>query len=694
MDNLQNALDYANRLSWAVFPVHSVADGLCSCGSKNCTSPGKHPRVRNGVHDATIDPAKIAGWWRTWPDANIGLATGLCSGIWVLDVDPRHGGDDTLFALEQTYGRLQTSVESLTGGGGRHIIFEYPKDGSTIRSRANGPGPGLDVRGEGGYVVVPPSSHISGKFYEWEATSDPFGHLVEAAPAWLQTIVADPPNNNNGHQHASTQQQAQTNQAPKTATAGGRNSFLTRQAGKLRRAGFTSDEIEVALLKLNQTRCNPPLPDVEVKKIAQSVSRYASPHQPTDDELADQWLKKYPDTTFGIGDFRRYKGGCWPVVPTAQIEGEILEIMENAKRDGFKPTAWKLKSIIELSRIKSTIANEMWNADKDMLVCQNGTLYIPTMTLLPHDKHTYITAGVAYPYDPNAQAPTWEYYCKYTLKDFADFLQDFAGYALTMDTSYETAVWLYGPPGCGKSTFIGGIMAMLGTRAGILGLADLEKSRFSLTDLPDKSLLVSTEQPSLYMQATEKVNALISGEPIQIDRKFRDPVIVQSYAKICWAMNELPRVGEANNGLFRRVKVVEFADLPSTMRSPQVKTQILTEGSGILNWSLAGLNRLKQNQGFDIPQSVIDATGLFKRANDIPSVFIEDACETDPQFEIASQSLYAGYRQWCVDNGHKAQSSTSIAMDWKRLGFINQHSRTGNKWVGLRLKAGQSPFFP
>jgi len=103
MTNCDEALNYATRLGWAVLPVHNMANGKCSCGDPSCTSPGKHPRVRHGVNDATIDPAKILGWWRTWADANIGIATGAISNIWVLDVDPRHAGDDTLFGLEQTY---------------------------------------------------------------------------------------------------------------------------------------------------------------------------------------------------------------------------------------------------------------------------------------------------------------------------------------------------------------------------------------------------------------------------------------------------------------------------------------------------------------------------------------------------------------------------------------------------------------
>lgn len=676
----QAALKYAS-LGWAVFPVHSVAGGRCSCGKKDCQNPGKHPRTRKGVNDATIDPALIAGWWRTWPDANIGIATGSKSGLFVLDIDPRHHGDISLSEFEQENGRLLSAVECLTGGGGRHIYFKYPANG-IIRSRANHPGPGLDVRGDGGYVVAPPSGHISGHHYDWEASSDPYKNVLEEAPAWLHHLLVE---NSTGYQQAASTQQA--HQSTKTATAGGRNTFLTRQAGKLRRAGFSNDEIEVALQKLNQTRCQPPLDNTEVKKIAHSVSRYDTPHVPTDDELAQAWIEKHPDTVFGLGDFRRYKDGYWPKLPDAQVEMELNKIQEAAKRDGYKPTFWHLKSIKELARIKSTVPADQWNQDRDLLVCKNGTLHIPSMTLRDHSKTDYITSGVAYAYDKSAQAPTWDYYCKFTLKESNDFLQEFAGYALTIDTRLETAIWLYGPPGCGKSTFIAGLMSMLGDRAGILGLADLEKSRFSLTDLPDKTLLVSTEQPSIYMQATEKVNALISGEPVQIERKFRDPVIVQSYAKICWAMNELPRVGESNNGLFRRVKVIEFQPLPANLRNPDVKAHIQEEGAGVLNWALAGLARLRENgYSFSIPQSVDDASAMFKLVNDIPSVFVQECCDVDPQFSLSGKALYAAYRQWCIDNGHKPQSSTSVAIDWKRLGFVSSHTRTGTVWSGISLR--------
>src|SRR5215468_4020275 len=95
---LEAALTYA-RYGWAVFPVYEVIHrDECACGKVACKDAGKHPRTRNGLKDATTDEATIQGWWQRWPDANVAVACGAESGLIVLDVDPRHHGDESLRA--------------------------------------------------------------------------------------------------------------------------------------------------------------------------------------------------------------------------------------------------------------------------------------------------------------------------------------------------------------------------------------------------------------------------------------------------------------------------------------------------------------------------------------------------------------------------------------------------------------------
>ena len=158
------ALKYAEA-NIPVIPLHWICeDGSCSCkAGRNCDSKGKHPLYTGWYKNSTSDVEQIRKWWTKTPNANIGSSTGEKSGWLVLDVDD--GGDETLSALEATHGKLPDTVTAVTGRGGRHYIFKYPK-GRSIPNKTKFV-PGLDTRSNGGLIVVSPSVHISGNRYEW-----------------------------------------------------------------------------------------------------------------------------------------------------------------------------------------------------------------------------------------------------------------------------------------------------------------------------------------------------------------------------------------------------------------------------------------------------------------------------------------------------------------------------------------------
>ena len=160
------ARHYAS-LGWRVFPIYEPSDTEtgCSCDRLKCKHPGKHPRTSHGVSDASTRLDRVDRWWDQWPKANVGIATGSGSGIVVLDVDPRHGGDVSLAETVERYASLP-STPTVRTGGGLHLYFRHL--GAVACTRGLGGYPGLDLRGDGGYVVAPPSIHKSGNVYVWD----------------------------------------------------------------------------------------------------------------------------------------------------------------------------------------------------------------------------------------------------------------------------------------------------------------------------------------------------------------------------------------------------------------------------------------------------------------------------------------------------------------------------------------------
>ena len=179
---LEAALHYAG-LGWPVLPLFGVRpDGNCTCGNASCgKSTGKHPHLTTGKeHEAaSTDAATIRWWWKQWPDCNVGIVTGPRSGLAVLDVDGDLGLQN-LARWEERIGTMPITLCSRTGSGGFHYLFRHPGGDHKVVNRAHSLGKNLDIRGNGGLFVLPPSAHRSGRAYEW-ITSD-----VELAPFdWL-----------------------------------------------------------------------------------------------------------------------------------------------------------------------------------------------------------------------------------------------------------------------------------------------------------------------------------------------------------------------------------------------------------------------------------------------------------------------------------------------------------------------------
>ncbi len=181
------AISYAG-MGWQVFPVHSADNGVCTCRNAQCDSAGKHPLTCNGLKDASRETAQLQLWGEQTPQANIGVRTGRESGVWVLDIDGPEG-QASLKNLEAIHGPLPKTPLSETGGGGRHYFFRWPEH-IEIRSLIRIGGHKIDTRGEGGYAILPPSRHRSGREYRWLVSPDEAA--LAPAPQWLIEWLSSP----------------------------------------------------------------------------------------------------------------------------------------------------------------------------------------------------------------------------------------------------------------------------------------------------------------------------------------------------------------------------------------------------------------------------------------------------------------------------------------------------------------------
>jgi hypothetical protein len=174
---LRHVLEYAG-LGWPVFP---------------CDPATKAPLVAGGFRRATRDAGVTREWWTSHPEAMIGVPTGPASGFWVLDVDlDEKGGKDwslRLAELESEHGRLPDTVSTRTPRGGLHLLFRWSPD-HPVRNSAGQLGPGIDVRGDGGYVIMPPSVRAHGVAYAFEKPPGVFD--IDEAPRWLLQVACNP----------------------------------------------------------------------------------------------------------------------------------------------------------------------------------------------------------------------------------------------------------------------------------------------------------------------------------------------------------------------------------------------------------------------------------------------------------------------------------------------------------------------
>ena len=719
-DLLQAALSYAAR-GWPVFPLRPR---------------GKEPLTDHGFKDATTDPMVLLDWWQRWPDANIGIATGAPSGLLVVDVDPRHGGDDSLHDLERQHGPLPETVESLTGGGGQHIFFGCP-DGVGCGKLAEG----VDIKGNGGYIVAPPSVHPSGKSYEWEVLHHPDDVALADPPAWLLALLATP---------------KATAAAPDPTSdripTGQRNTVLTSLAGSMRRKGATESAIEAALLAENAQCCDPPLPEADVKRIAASVSRY-DPVAVSDELLTDlgncqRFVSQHGDDLrycHGVGwlawDGRRWardedgaaamrcaKQTALRLYDEAKAELQraidsltlaqaaaaaggsaaktALEQMQNAYKTACRRLMWaeksqsrqRLEGMVALAQSEDALRVHVDDLDRDpwLLNVQNGTLDLRTGTLREHRREDLLTQVAAVDFDPTARGERWRRHLETFLPpDVRRQVQRDLGLSLVgADLEEILPIW-YGTGGNGKSTTLRVLQTILGDYAQMAAPKLLMESKYErhpteLAELRGKRLIFSVETKEGGRLDEERVKLLSGGERIRGRFMRQDFIEFASTWVITLVTNHKPTIRGADGGIWRRIRFVPWTvALPKEKQRPQeeVVTELLAEGPAILGWLVEGLRDWQRDHHW-MADAVRAATDAYRAEQDVLGGFLADCCEIGPRYAVPAATLFDRYTQWCEENSEEPVKKDTFRRMLIARGFakIREGHAMTPTWRGIRLQ--------
>lgn len=259
MTYLEDALTYLD-MGWCVYPAHGVdlLTGACTCGRLDCPCPGKHPVGQWIDFQRRFPTTQEVKTWFSTLQCNVGMVTGSISGIVVVDVDGREG-----ISTVRELG-LKPTLVSRTGSGGYHYFYSS-KGSSTYPTRTRAL-PGIDIRGEGGYVVLPPSLHRSGNYYRWERTANlspfdptPFerhldrnllNHNGNTSTVWVEDLIGG-------------------------VSEGSRNISAAKLAGRYYRLGLTPSEVWTLMMAWND-RNDPPLP---VNELRLTVSYIGKKHE-------------------------------------------------------------------------------------------------------------------------------------------------------------------------------------------------------------------------------------------------------------------------------------------------------------------------------------------------------------------------------------------------------------------------------
>ena len=323
----------------------------------------------------------------------------------------------------------------------------------------------------------------------------------------------------------------------------------------------------------------------------------------------------------------------------------------------------------------------------NVLNLANGTLDLVTFTLKPHHRGDLLTYCLPYAFEPTADCPRWEQFVQEVLIDEATrqhdptlsaLLQELFGYSLTTDTSQEVMTWLHGNGGNGKTIVIGILHNLLGTLATAVDFNHLgQHGNYELAKLPGKRVIFSSESERGGKVAEGWLKRIVSGETINARPIYGQPMDFVSVSKVWWAMNDKPLIRDSSDAIWRRLRLIPFNRTFSIEeRDVNLKDKLKLELPGILNWALAGLQRLRRSGLFTDAAAATDALTELRRESNPVQQWMEERTKILDSPQTAATTLYEDYKVWAGENGRESLNSTNFGRELSRLPGVAKRTST------------------
>ncbi|MDX2073588.1 MAG: phage/plasmid primase, P4 family [Alphaproteobacteria bacterium] len=681
---------------------------------------------------------------------NVAIATGKVSGCFVLDVDGAVG-KQTLQRLIDAHGALPETIGVQTGKG-FHYYFAYPADENiTIRNLASrsadgGTLEGLDVRGDGGYVVAPPSIHENGSAYQWLRT--PWECKLADAPDWLIAIVKQQPEDQSVKLRQTDRKLASdcvqldfndAEQAPvrylekaleselvklRAAAEGSRNDALNLSAFRLGQLISRGLDESTAIARLTAVAQSIGLDDAEITATIQSgiESGRANPREAIG--LAERArktgmdLRSLPlegaestDVTdalevikyFGRGNLLHALSSLWhwdgSGVWLRLDDREVKKAIHRISAHNPKLSKNIISSILDILKTEVTIRDSIFDDQKDMVInCVGGELSLigGQWQIQPAKRESYMTTQLPVPHDASADAPRFRQFLSEIFAGDADAddksraLLEMMGYSLLRSCAFEKFVILIGAGANGKSVLLKVLTALLGYRNVSAVCPSQFDNRFQRAHLHGKLANIISELPEGGELADATLKAIVSGEVITAEHKHKPPFEFRPFCTCWFGTNHMPSTRDFSDAIYRRAIILLFnRKFEGASCDPQLSEKLIAELPGIFNMALEAIAGVISRKAFTDPASSIEAKLQWRMESDQVAQFLEECCALYKDYECSSQEVYARYQSWAKEAGSlRPLNRKNFTNRLKRFG-VDTYKGTGGKRMlyGIRLLA-------